>query len=264
VNNKVKNNKGAEKNIRQIPEIVAAKELFVIATTIQDNSSLGNFLSDFAHSTAEKRLLASQVFSKASAMTISVLNDLLDRPYPTSHDLTDSVEDSALDLIFDTAALLGILDKIVYELNLAAHRLKAYPLLSEKLGKIDVNKEIRKSILDEFFAGKVNPLTLMLMHHSTYALRDKNFVSTLFWLVELITKKLNRVLANVTVAVYPSEEQMNRLEKIIERNAKKEVTFNIIIDKNIISGMKLQYDDILIDGTTIAKIKDLKDNIAKI
>jgi F-type H+-transporting ATPase subunit delta len=264
VNNKVKNKAGVEKNIRQIPEIVAAKELFVIATTIDDNYSLGNFLSDFAHSVKQKRLLASQIFSKASTLTISVLNDLLDRPYSASRDLVDSVEDCALDLIFDTAALLSILDKIVYELNLAAYQLKAYPLLSEKLGKIDVNKEIRKSILDEFFAGKVNPLTLMLMHHSTYALRNKNFVSTLFWLVELITKKLNRILVNVTVAVRPTQEQLKRLEKIIEKKTKKEITFNIVIDKNIISGMKLQYGDTLIDGTTTSKIKDLKKALEKI
>ncbi|MDR3128614.1 MAG: F0F1 ATP synthase subunit delta [Bifidobacteriaceae bacterium] len=251
-------------SIRSIPEIIAAKELFIIAVTIQDNSSLGNFLSDFTHTWLEKKQLSGEVFQKASSIALDILNNLLEMPYTATSDLVDNIEDSALELIFDTAAKLGILDQIVYELNIVAHRLRDYPLLSEKLGKTDIDKEIRKAILDEFFANLVNPLTLMLMHHSTYALHKRNFVSTLFWLVSLITQKLNRTLVNVTVAVQPTDEQLARLESFIEKKTKKEVTFNIEIDLNILSGMKLEFDDIAIDGTTSSKISHLKRSIEKL
>ncbi|MDR2748795.1 MAG: F0F1 ATP synthase subunit delta [Bifidobacteriaceae bacterium] len=251
-------------SIRTMPAIVSAKELFIIASAVCDNATLGNFLSDFAHTTEEKQKLANEVFDKTCDMTKSVLYDLLVRPYSSAKDLEDSIEDTALDLIFDTAALLGILDEIVYELNLAAYAIKEYPLLSEKLGEKGVDKEIRKSIIDEFFLDKVNPLTLMLMHHSTYALRERNFVSTLFWLVSLITKKLNRVLVNVTAAVQPTQTQLERLEHIIENREKKEATFNIIIDGNVISGIKVQYGDTVIDGTVSSKIRQLKESVERV
>ncbi|MDR2748291.1 MAG: F0F1 ATP synthase subunit delta [Bifidobacteriaceae bacterium] len=251
-------------NIRLFPSVVAAKQLFIIASTIDDNVALGNFLSDFSHTAGEKQRLAGEVFEKTAELTKNILSDLLVRPYSSAKDLEDSIEDTALDLVFDQAAALGILDEIVYELNLAAYSIKEYPLLSEKLGEKGVDKEIRKSILDEFFLDKVNPLTLMLMHHSTYALRERNFVSTLFWLVSLITKKLNRVLVNVTATTEPTKDQLIRLEKIIEKREKKEVTFNIIIDENLISGMKVQYDDTVIDGSTSSKIRKLKESVEKV
>lgn len=55
-----------------------------------------------------------------------------------------------------------------------------------------------------------------------------------------------------------SQEELKKLGKLIEGVIKKEVFITTRIDKEIIGGMKLEFDDYLVDATVKTQLKNLK------
>lgn len=66
----------------------------------------------------------------------------------------------------------------------------------------------------------------------------------------------------VTLAHEASEAELKALSRMIGEALKKEVLLNVKIDPNVIGGMKLEFNDYVIDATLISNLQSLKTSLS--
>ena len=71
-----------------------------------------------------------------------------------------------------------------------------------------------------------------------------------------------RVRATVTTAVELGSEERDRLAHELSERLGKEVRVQVVIDKKILGGLKLQYGDRLIDASLVTRLQQLRRRLA--
>ena len=81
--------------------------------------------------------------------------------------------------------------------------------------------------------------------------------------LHIIKKNNENILdANIYTPFALSENQLAKLESILSKKTNKTIIIKEIIDKNIIGGIKINLNGLIIDGSIQGKIERLKKNIA--
>lgn len=75
-------------------------------------------------------------------------------------------------------------------------------------------------------------------------------------------EKQKKVELTATTPYESSEEDLKDLTKLIKDVLQKEVFIKNKVDKNIIGGIKLEFDDYIVDATLATDLKNLKQKIA--
>ncbi len=73
---------------------------------------------------------------------------------------------------------------------------------------------------------------------------------------------VGRVRATVTSAVELAPEERDRLTAQLSQRLGKEVRIEVVVDKRILGGLKLQYGDRLIDASLATKLQQLRRRLA--
>jgi F0F1-type ATP synthase delta subunit len=69
------------------------------------------------------------------------------------------------------------------------------------------------------------------------------------------------VLVKVTSKIKLSESNLNKIEKTLKNRMKKNIKIEEIIDKNLSSGIKIEYDGEVIDLTVKRTIDEIKNQL---
>lgn len=103
-------------------------------------------------------------------------------------------------------------------------------------------------------AQKINTLLKILTKR-----KQSKLIKRLPEIFKKIWLERNKQVEVTAVLPYEtSPEELKKLEKLIEGVLKKEVFITTRIDKEIIGGMKLEFDDYLVDATVKTQLKNLK------
>jgi F-type H+-transporting ATPase subunit delta len=78
----------------------------------------------------------------------------------------------------------------------------------------------------------------------------------------LADEAAGRVRATVTTAVELDPEERDRLAHQLSERLGKEVRIEVVVDKHILGGLKLQYGDRLIDASIATKLQQLRRRLA--
>jgi F-type H+-transporting ATPase subunit delta len=65
----------------------------------------------------------------------------------------------------------------------------------------------------------------------------------------------------VTLPYEQSAEESEELAKALSKALEKEVIISVKVDENVIGGMKLEFEDYVIDGTVLKNLQTLKYNL---
>ncbi len=131
-----------------------------------------------------------------------------------------------------------------------------------KTPRININE--KKKIIDETFGNKINKEVVNFIK----ILVEKRRIS---YILE-IASEFDRVACDykriVRADVYSSislnDEQIKRLEKKLSEKSNKTVEVRNIVDKSLIGGLMIRFNDLVIDGTLKGKLEDLENSLNKI
>ncbi|MCK9186861.1 ATP synthase F1 subunit delta [Candidatus Gracilibacteria bacterium] len=74
-------------------------------------------------------------------------------------------------------------------------------------------------------------------------------------------KKSGKVFCKVTVPYEINEKETDDLRKLLSDALNRKASIKVMVDPNIIGGMKIEFEDYIIDGTVITGLKTLKSQI---
>jgi len=77
-------------------------------------------------------------------------------------------------------------------------------------------------------------------------------------------KKNGKVFCKVTLPYEPDDAETKGLEKLLSDALDKKATISVKIDPSVIGGMKIEFDDCIIDGTVLTGLKTLKSQIVNV
>ena len=235
-------------------------ELFGFSSVLEANGKLERALTDPSRPASDKqKLLRVIVAGKVQPVTLEILDALVACQWSRVYDISNGVEDLAIDAILYQADAEGKTSTVAMELakihsavlNLTAVR----SYLSDTYTSAGKRVECLRTLLR---GNSLDPITMKLAEHSTRDLRNRRFLSTLSWLINKISEHSGEEVVTVTSAVPLSAEQTERITNLYTLKLDHPVHINSVVDETVIGGLRIQVGAEVTDTTVVAQLHHLQ------
>lgn len=232
----------------------AADSLFSVAGTLRTEPALRRFATDGSIPSEAKQGLVREVFAgKLDQPTLDVLLGAVSRRWTHAGDLADGVE-----RLGEIAAVLSAGSeggKLSDELFSLGQVVAASPELRDALGDPGRTTADKTALLEQLLGGKSLPATVTLAKQSlsgTYGT-----VGTALASYRILAADVNgEAVATVHVARPLSDEQIKRLTSALAKQYGRPVHANVVVDRDIVGGIRVAIGDDVIDGTIASRLDE--------
>ncbi len=131
-----------------------------------------------------------------------------------------------------------------------------------KTPRININE--KKKIIDETFGGKINKEIVNFIKILVEKRRINHILEIAREFDRIACDYKGIVRADVYSSISLSDDQIKKLEKKLSEKSKKTVEVRNIVDKSLIGGLKVRFNDLVIDGTLKGKLEDLENSLNKL
>ena len=206
-------------------------ELFAVATLLGSEKSLVLTLADSGQSAGSRSALVNDLLgNKVSALTVSVITDVVNARWSSPSDLVDAIELLAAQAGFISANRDGSLDRVESELFHFGRAVDASSELQMSLTDPAFSAQAKAGIIRDLLADKVSLTSLSIITYVASHLRGRRVDSLVSQLTELALNKLTG----------------------------KNVRLNVAVDPTIIGGFSVKIGEDIIDGTIASRLEDAR------
>lgn len=161
--------------------------------------------------------------------------------------------------LYYSASESNISDKIKLDLALIEDVYQSNENFVKILNSPIVEKKEKKKIFSDLFKDKIDELTLNFL----FILVDKNREAVLSVIKEEYEKLYNEANSISTLIIESviklSDEQINLIKEKMEKKLNKSLSTKNVINKDLIGGVRLLYNDNVIDGSVKTKLANIND-----
>ncbi|MCI2185963.1 F0F1 ATP synthase subunit delta [Bifidobacterium tibiigranuli] len=238
-------------------------ELFSITALLDGNAALEHALTEASRSNEDKMALLRGIFGdQAHEFTMTILADLVKRPWSRSADIANAVEDFGVDAMMYYADHTDSTAQVSIELAELHSALIDLPVVRARLQDERANSDARVKLLHDILDGSgFNIVTLRLAEHATANLRKRRYLSTIQWLIGKFSRHMGQSLVTVTTATHLSDEQIAKLVDVYSAKLGRPVHVNAVVDASVIGGMRIQVGEEVTDNTVLAQLRHLQDTV---
>jgi F-type H+-transporting ATPase subunit delta len=234
-------------------------ELLAITGIIDGSATLRRALADPSREAAQKQELAERLLTgKVSAESIVIVKNLVGQRWSTERDLSDTLEDLGVESILAGAEGAGRIDAVEDELFRFERTVAGNPGLRDALTNRNARGEAKAVLVSELLEGKSSPETERLVRQSVLAPRGRRFDRTLEHYLALAAKRREQLTAVVTVASDLTEQQSERLAAALQRIYGKPVLLQVVLDTEVLGGIRVQVGDEVVDGTVLRRLDEAR------
>jgi len=220
------------------------------------NYSIITILSLKTFSTQEKMKLLHSL--TADKNIIEVMHNFVQKSWTVDKKFVSAVEDYILDLFLDFGNennLLNIAQKELFDIRTIV---LPFGELREMLSSKAVSYENKKTIVEKLFANKISDFSMQLILFAVQTLTMDKFIATLWMIQKKLANKQKLIIANVFVSKELEETQIKKLKSAIEKKYDHPLDLNVVVDEEIIGGIRVEIEGKEIDNTMLTKFKTLE------
>ena len=243
---------------RPAPVETLASDLFAVVDVLESSAALRRALSDPGTAEDQRRRLAHGVLDgKVSKAAVNVVAEAAVVRWAGARTFVAALERQAVRAEMARADAAGQLEETEDELFRFARLVAANPGLREAVSDRTVDLAHRQELVSQLLEGKVGPSTISLARRAVLA-RERTFDHTLEEYVNLAAEQKNRLVATVRVARPLTDEQLERMRAALTRQVGRQVTVQVVIDEQVLGGVRVELGDEVIEGTVAAKLEDAR------
>ncbi len=236
-----------------------AQELFAVADTCHSNPSLRTALTAPAVESAAKAALARDVFgSHLSAPAIDLLSEIVGRRWSNPSEFVDALDALGIQTVVTVADQAGALDQLEADLFAFGQAVAGAPELRAALTDRAVPARFRVGLVQSLLAGRTDASTQQLVDRVITAPRGLTFETALRLLSEEVAARRERRVATVISAIVLSSGQRERLLAALSAKFGGQVYLNVVIDPDVIGGLRVTVGDQVIDGTIATRLDEAR------
>jgi F-type H+-transporting ATPase subunit delta len=243
---------------RPAPIETLAGDLFGVVDALDSSAALRRALSDPGTPEGARRGLAHGVLDgKVSAPAVNVVAEAAAVRWPGARTFVAALERQALRAELAKADAAGQLEDTEDELFRFARLVASNPGLREAVGDRRVDRVRRQDLIGDLLDGRATDSTIVLAKRAVLA-RERTFDHTLESYVNLAAEQKNRLVATVRVARPLTPEQAERMKAALARQAGRPVFVQVVLDPQVIGGVRVDLGDEVIEGTVAAKLEEAR------
>lgn len=232
-------------------------ELFAVAGVLASQPALRRALSDPSRSAQARADLASTVLTgKISAEALGLIMAVAAARWSAPGDLTDAVEQLAVQAIVAAAEEEGRLDDLEDELFRFGRIVAGQPELRVMLTNPFISAEAKSQLLSQLLAARTTPEALRLITQAAVNPLGRSLDVSLEDYARLAARRRERLVAEVHVAVALTEQQRSRLAAALGAAYGHQVHLNVVLDPRVSGGMTVRIGDELIDGSVATRLAE--------
>jgi len=240
-----------------------AEELFAVVGVLDGSATLRRAVADPSREGSDKAQLAERLFAgKVSAETLVVLKGAVAQRWSAERDLSDSIESYAVEAVIAQAETAGRADRLEDELFRFERIVAADPALRAALSDTQAPADSRGDLVSSLLRDKVTPETLVLARQAVVAPRGRRFDRVVERYLETASSRREQQTAVVTAAVPLDDTQRHRLAQALSGIYGKSVQVNVILDPEVVGGIRVQVGDEVVDGTILRRLEEARRLIA--
>lgn len=238
-------------------------ELFAVVDLLDRQPTLRRTLTDPARSArARGEFVAGLLRGKLTDDAISVVTTAVSQSWAQPRDVADGLEYLGVLAEIIAAERAGALDDLDDQLFRLGRVIAGDRNLRDALGDQRAPVEHRQRLADGLLAGKVTPAVVRLVEHAIAAPRGLSLVDALEAFQKATAQWRERLIATVRTAVPLTTEEQERLATLLARQYGHEVRLNLIVDPDVIGGVRIDIGDDVVEGTIAGRIDDARRRIA--
>lgn len=237
--------------------------LFAVAALLDGQPSLRSALTDPARSGDDKAaLVRSLLAGKVPEQVVDLLAGMVQNRWSRPHDLAEATTSLGIEAVLVSAQRHDRLGEVQDELFRFSRIVAAQPELRLALTDRALPVERKSELLTALLKEKTTVEAARLIVHAVTEPRGRSLEANLEGIATAAAARRQRQVATVTSAVPLSEHQRERLAAALSAQLGFDVQINVVIDPEIVGGLRVSLGGELIDGTLASRIGDAQRRIA--
>lgn len=235
------------------------EELLAVTGLLDGNATLRRALADPSRESGQKQALADRLLTgKVSPEALVVVKNLVGQRWSTERDLTDTVEELAVEAFLAAAEAAGRIDAVEDELFRFERIVAGNPELRDTLTNRQGDAQAKAQVVQTLLEGRTSPETLRLARQAVLATRGRRLDRTLEGWLALAARRREQLTAVVTVARELTAQQRERLTAALQGIYDKPVLLQVVIDARVVGGIRVRIGDEVVDGTVMRRLEEAR------
>jgi F-type H+-transporting ATPase subunit delta len=224
-------------------------DLFAMALTLDVRHGMRRALTEPAvPADAKSTLVHTLVKGRISDPAFEVVNTAVRSRWSKGRDLADSLERASVTAHVAKADQDGHLDDLEDNLFRFDRIVESEPELREVLSEQEGSLEGKRKLLHTLLDGKVGAPTERVLGQAV-AGRRRALGTTLAMYQKIAAARRDRLVATVWTASPLSDDHRGRLTAALARQYSHEIHLNVIVDPEVLGGVRVAIGDEIIDST---------------
>ncbi len=239
------------------PSLAASQVCFELGRVLGENSSLLSALTSYDADAASKQKLVTSLIGKAGAgSTSELILSMATSRWSRPTDLLVGLEEAGVRIASRSEAgleqqLLGIKDVIGTDAEL---ELALGSKLSDSAAKLTLAKKV--------FSKKTTAGAMLVFEHLLRQPRGRRIGAMLQATADVAADESGAMLATAFVARELPAAQLGSIQKVLVKRYGREVRVNVVVDPDIIGGIKIRVGDDVLDGSLATRMNELRQKLA--
>jgi len=236
------------------------EELFAVASVLRGEAAVRRIATDASIEGDAKAGLIGNVFGKAlGSDAVDLVKDAVRRRWTSPRDLADVIEYLGVLATVRSAGDEG--GRVSDELFEVRQTVDGHEPLRSALSDPARTVEDKRALLQQLFEGKVQAATLVLVGQAvsgSHGSVDRGLEEFQHIAAEAKDEKI----ATVHTARELADDERERLTQALSRQYSTSVHLQVVVDPDVVGGLRVEIGDDVIDGTVSSKLEDAQRKLA--
>jgi F-type H+-transporting ATPase subunit delta len=239
-----------------------ADDLFAVAQLLRREPSLRRVVTDLSLQPAAKAdFVRSLLGSRLDQASLDLVSAAAAQRWTATRDLGYALEELGVVAVVKGADREGHADALEDELFALEQLLVENPQLRDALSDPSRSVADKHRLLDDVLGGRVTEGALRLAKQAVVSSHRTVTVAVEAYL-KTAARHRNRLVATVRVARELEEQDRARLVDALSRQYGRPVHLNVVVDPDVVGGVKVEIGDDVIDGTVASRLDEARRRLA--
>ena len=239
-----------------------ADDLFAVSALLRREPSLRRVATDLSlQPSAKSDFVRGLLGEGLDSASMDLVANAVAMRWAATRDLADALEELGVIAVVKGADRAGQADALEEELFGLERLVTQNPELRDALSDPSRSAEDKHALLNGLLEGRVTAATIRLAQqaivssHRTVSVAIEEYQ-------KVAAENRNRLVATVRVASELADADRQRLQGALARQYDRPVHLNVVVDPDVVGGVKVEIGDDVIDGTMASRLDDARRRLA--